>query len=366
MRSGKFTYIGENKKVFLPNQLPPDPKLHIDSELRTLLSDAEKALLVLEGALGVSSEEDLNPLFLFELINSLGVDDDEISFEDYFAAKACGGGDFAERADNLYLAFRLGLRLLKDVGRSSHIFKSVHSEMNKSAGGNDAADYRDSQTTFGNGAGHFPPPPGEIPRLMNELENYIATDISYPVLINAALIHAQFEMIHPFASGNGTIGRLLFLLHLKWKGVLAVPAITISYALRLNRLEYFDKLSELEINGSWEDWIKFFLRMIAASAKHTTQVLYKKADLGRGISNLLIEKNLVSPASVELQRLLFVQPVVTIPFLTESLRFTKQTANATVTKFREENILKETTGHTRNRIFVLSGFFESFDYQTTN
>ena len=95
---------------------------------------------------------------------------------------------------------------------------------------------------------------------MSDLEKYINNDGETELLlVKAALIHYQFETIHPFLDGNGRIGRLLVTLFLLDKGVLSTPALYLSYFLKKNRVEYYDRMTEVRAKGNYEQWVKFFL-----------------------------------------------------------------------------------------------------------
>lgn len=365
MRAGNFIFGDDNQRIFIPNPLPPDPKLHFDAEIRSLHTEAEKSIYILAGALRSAQAfpEIINALLTAECVANHSIDGGTISLEDYFTAEASGKPESVAEISNTLSALNLGLNLLKNVGSSSHIFKSVHSELT----GRQSAfsgQYRAEKINFSrqpeSGINYLPPGPESIAELMAGLEKYISTDISYPALINAALIHAQFEMIHPFSSGNGKLGRILILLQLKWKKLLPVPALMISQLLYKNSPEYFGRLAALETGGDWESWIKFFLGIVRLSAEHSVRAISALSALKNRTLSSMIEKKFVSPAAIELMQLLFEQPAVTLPFLTERLRFTKQTANVTAGRFVEEKILIEKTGRMRNRVFIFQDFFSSF------
>ena len=109
---------------------------------------------------------------------------------------------------------------------------------------------------------------------LDDLEHYINTDTPYPPLIDAALIHYQFETIHPFLDGNGRIGRLLILLYFIEKSLLTKPVIYVSYFLKKNQLEYYDRISEVRRTGNYEQWIRFFLEAVNAAAIDATETIW--------------------------------------------------------------------------------------------
>ena len=134
-------------------------------------------------------------------------------------------------------------------------------------------EFRSSQNWIG-GAGstlknarYIPPNVMDMVECMSDLEKYMNSEDTLDTLIQAALIHYQFESIHPFLDGNGRVGRLLITLFLMEKKVLSSPALYISYFLKSNRIEYYDRMSEVRVKGNYEQWVKFFLRAVGESAQ---------------------------------------------------------------------------------------------------
>ena len=196
---------------------------------------------------------------------------------------------------------------------------------------------------------------------MEDLDQYISSDISYPVFVNAALIHAQLEMIHPFASGNGLTGRVLLLLHFIWKKKLSLPVLQISSILNKRKNEYFDRLGDLERNNNWDGWVKFFLKGIIESANKTRDILINIIRLENNDYNKFIEKEFATTASLKLFDYILSNPVVSVPKITSALRYSKQTTNLLIAKFLEENILQEATGKRRYRVYYYKKLINLFD-----
>ena len=124
-------------------------------------------------------------------------------------------------------------------------------------------------------ARYIPPNPEDMKQAMSDLEKYINSDNESDLLIKASLIHYQFETIHPFLDGNGRVGRLLITLFLMEKKRLNTPALYISYYLKNNRIEYFDRMSEVRNKNNYEQWIKFFLRAIKESSEDAVETINK-------------------------------------------------------------------------------------------
>ena len=343
--------------------LPPLPKLRVDSEYLGLISEIDRKLAKIDGCCLLDS----NGLFT-ELLNireaafSIDMDYPEkspIEFDSYFLNLA----ESKDKIDRYNKSLLLGQKLLKDVSSVSHIIKSIHKELfeieNAGAGlfRKRQVWIRDSAKEKNNSV-YIAPDDEEIIPLMNDLEVYLAMDISYPAVINAALIHAQFEMIHPFESRNGLVGRILIHLHFLWKKRLANSVLQISKALNKHKLEYFDRLEDLEKNNNWNGWIKFFLRMIDESATETLWLFNKIHQQKEKDLNLIIEKDFASTASICMLNFITRNPVFTISQITEKLGYTKQTINLLIKRFVDEKLIEEISGKKRYRTYTYKTIYD--------
>ena len=351
--------------------LPPFPKIRFDSEIYALINEADKSLYLLEGAINVlpSNHFLISSLTIIESLNSLRIDGYKLNLSDVFSMMIQEDQEELKNILGYLHALLLAQKLLRDVSSSSHIIKSIHKELAYYLSQGDLlrGEYRKTQTWVGqyssgkNDAKYIPPSPEEIEPLMKDFEAYIASDLSYPFVVNAALIHAQFEMIHPFETNNGLVGRILLQLHFLWKKRLSVPVLQISHILNNKKAEYFDRLEDLEKNNSWESWIKFFLKIIIDSSIHTSHIIKNISDLELSDYQTILDKGFVSAPLLKVFELIFCKPFISLPFITKELGLNKQTANVLITKLLEENILKETTGKQRYRIFVYKKLMDILD-----
>lgn len=342
--------------------LPPIPKIRLDSEIYALINEADKSLYLLEGAISVLSSSHflLSTLTILESLNSLRIDGYKLNLADVFSVMIQEDQEELKNIFNYMNALSLTQKLLRNVSSSSHIIKSIHKELAHDLSHGDLlpGEYRKTQTWVGqyssgkSDAKYIPPSPGEIEPFMKEFETYIASDISYPFVVNAALIHAQFEMIHPFETNNGLVGRILLQLHFLWKKRLSLPVLQISHVLNNKKTEYFDRLEDLEKNNSWASWIKFFLKIIIESASRTSFIIKNISELELNDYQTILDKEFVSAPLLKVFELIFRRPFISLPFITKELGLNKQTANVLISKLLEENILNETTGKQRYRIFV--------------
>lgn len=355
----------------LLSPLPPNPKIRLDSEIYGLISEADKSLYLLEGAMNVlpAGHFLVSTLTTLESLKSLKIDGCNQNITDIFSRVIQEDQEDLKNILGYVRALTLAQKSLRNVSSSSHIIKSIYKELTHELSEENllSGDYRKTRILVGqysSGKGdakYIPPPPGEVEPLMKDFETYIASDLSYPFVVNAALIHAQFEMIHPFETNNGLVGRILLQLHFLWKKRLSIPVLQISHVLSNRRTEYFDRLGDLEKNNSWDSWIKFFLKIIIESALHTSRIIKNISDLEfRDYQNIL-NKGFASTPSLKIFELIFHKPIISLPFITKELGLNKQTANVLLAKFLEENILEETTGKQRYRIFVYKKLMDILD-----
>ncbi len=331
----------------IPNSLPPSPKLKLDSELLTLISETEKLLSQIELLTNFTSDGFYNLIKVNETINSYSLDyNTGWNLESYFF-----NSETEQQTNKLIHSTEVAQKILKDV-KPSRLIKTIHKELSEEK---TAGEFRTDEPTFSL------PSVGEVPELMNSLEQYLINDVSYHPLVNVALVHAQFEMIHPFNSHNGVVGRTLMQLHLVWKKKLSIPVLQISKILRGKKIEYFDRLDDLARNNNWNGWVKFMLRVFYEAALLTLQYLTKLHASAEQNTKLLIEKNLVTTASLKLIDLLKTKPVITIQQLTSELNYSKQTLSVIISKLLEELIIEEVSGKQRYRIFKCRNFLSSIE-----
>ena len=178
---------------------------------------------------------------------------------------------------------------------------------------------------------------------------FLHTDSDLPLLINCALVHYQFETIHPFLDGNGRLGRLLITFYLYWKGALQYPLLYLSYYLKIHRQEYYDRLNLVRERGDYEQWIIFFLKGIIWTSESALQTIKKLLQLQEDHKKRLISKKLSTPYAISLLDYLFERPHLTINDVADHLKISYQGAKALVDQFVTTEILKEITGKRRDK-----------------
>ena len=261
---------------------------------------------------------------------------------------------------NYVKAMRYGLGRLKneDFPMSLRLLREIHGVLMQQVRGGKLAftpgEFRTSQNWIGGSnlrtARFIPPPPDAMLESLGNLERYMHAENNLPVLIRCALIHYQFETIHPFNDGNGRLGRLLITFYLVWQGVLDEPMLYLSAYLKAHQQEYYDRLMQARISGNFDAWISFFLEgivSVSAQVLNTTQRIQQleRRDIDRLITSP------VGPSGVLLLRLLMLQPVVRVKDVERHLNVSYSKANTLVAVSEAIGLLEQITAGRRNRKF---------------
>jgi Fic family protein len=205
-------------------------------------------------------------------------------------------------------------------------------------------------------AAFIPPPPALVTQSMGELEKFLYAKDTIPPLVKIALIHAQFETIHPFLDGNGRIGRLLIAFYLVWKEILSKPLLYLSYYLKKYRSDYYGLLEKIRTDGAWEEWIKFFLKGVYVTSAEAAATAREIIGLKEKLHEELYSRSIASIYGVKLVDLLFAKPVISVGDVIEGLKVSKETASELVRKFDAAGILTEITGKRRYRKYAFSQY----------
>ncbi len=333
------------------------PKLRLDSEIYSLINSIDAAIYRLDGMASLIVEEDPSSKLLpsIEAFYSLLIDkyiDDGNRVRFFSIYENANVQDLITRYIQSIL---LGQKLIRDVSKSSYIIKTIHKEFFKRHDElrNKSGEFRKSEAEIHNKNFSVP---DDTTSLMNNFENYLSSDYSYPAVVNVAIVHALFELIHPLPFANGLVGRMLILLHLNWKKMLSSPSIIFSKVLYDKKLEYFDRLQDLTKNNNWDGWIKFFLRSFLESANGSTSLIKKIYLLKSFEYNKILSSDFAAPSLLKLFNYTFSKPIFTIPEITVYLNITKQTAGIVLQKLIELDIIAEKTGQKRNRVFTHKNF----------
>ena len=248
-------------------------------------------------------------------------------------------------------------RLIRDIHRI--LLNGVRGEK-KTPG-----DFRISQNWIGGSmpstAVYVPPLVEDLPDCLKDLELFINNEeIDTPDLIKIAIIHYQFESIHPFLDGNGRIGRLLIPLYLQSKKYLDNPCLYISFFFEKNRDLYYQKLNDVRIKNDMTGWVKFFLEAIIETAKIAKEKFKKVVELTKKIDNQISNLNVKYDNAKKIIDYFYNEPYSSRKKISETLQMPESTVNGVINELKKANIIKETTGYSKNQIFVLSEYVEIF------
>jgi len=273
-----------------------------------------------------------------------------------------------EEVVNYVRAMNYGLERLATLPLSLRLIREIHAQLMSGARGADRSpgEFRRSQNWVGPGgaslsqATFVPPPVPEMTEALHDLENFLHEDGDLPVLVRCGLVHAQFETIHPFLDGNGRVGRLLITFQLVHAGVLHRPLLYISHYLKRHRAEYYDRLGAVRQDGGWEGWLRFFLRGVAETAEEATATAEAIVRLREEHRALLQDEGL-GLNGLRLLDLLFRRPLLNVGLIRDELGVAFNTANKLAEQLEALDLLEETTGGQRNRVFRYTPYWRLLD-----
>ena len=358
--SGEMKY-----KSFKPTPLPI--KINPDAEMISLLTDATKSLAVLD-----TLSKYIPNMNLFvsmyvrkEALLSSQIEGTQATLEDVLdpLIEKNANQNVAD-VINYIKATEFALKRLNSLPLCNRLIKETHEVLMKNVRGQEKnpGEFRYSQNWIGSAgstlknARYIPPNPEDMNSAMSDLEKYINSDDELDYLIQAALIHYQFETIHPFSDGNGRIGRLLITLFLMEKKRLNTPALYISYYLKNNRIEYYDRMSEVRNKNNYEQWIKFFLRAIKESSEDAARSINKLSELHNKNIAIIEKLGRASKTAREIFDYLEKNPIIDIKKTSEDLSLAFSTVSASVKRLEECGILMQTNNANRNRVFAYEDY----------
>ena len=351
--------------AFVPSPLPPS--LTFDNKTVNLLSAADNAL----GRLGGMSLQLVNPylvsnpLLRREAILSSrieGTNTTPANLALFEVGEESSDRDEAREVQNYILAMNHGLKMLAKIPVCLRLCREVHRVLMAGARGENQTpgEFRRDQNWIGphgepiTAARFVPPPVPQMTACLTDFDRYINSQTDIPILVRLALIHYQFEAIHPFRDGNGRVGRLLIPLILCSEGQLATPMLYLSSYLEKNKDAYTDLLLAVSARGAWVEWIHFFLRGVTECSVGAIDQLQALMTLRESYRQQFSGAR----QSVLLTRLideLFQRPAVTIKGVATKFSVSFGSANKSIKKLVEAGILAEATGRQRRQVFLARG-----------
>lgn len=373
-RPGRLILIPEGGHAFVP--APAPRKMALDSQTVSVLAEASQSLGVLKGVgqtlpsatlfvrLFIRREAELSSriegtyatqqeLVLFE-VNPEG----EPSKPD------------VREVSNYVASLDHGLKRLTELPVCLRMVRELHEQLMRAVRGSEKGpgEFRTRQNWIGQHdqsiahARYVPPPVKELHDCLSDFEKLLHDEHNLPFLVRLAIIHYQFEAIHPFLDGNGRVGRLLLPLLLAEKKVLPQPLLHLSAFFEQHRTEYYEGLLDVSRKGAWQAWIQFFLRAVIAQAEEAADRAKQLLDLREEYR----EKAQTINSSARILKLvdgLFLTPGLEISATAKSLDLSFPTVQSYVSDLVEAGILHEVTGQKRNRIFLATGIFRVMNRQ---
>jgi Fic family protein len=367
------TTLGEAVQAFVPHPLPPtDPPLAADSHA-TVNHRAEMALARLGGVAGLVPSVDwlLYSAIRREALLTSQIEGTQATLTDLFddeAGQVLANTADVEEVTNYLRAFRLvrdNLRSEAGLPISVRLLCDAHRLLLDGArgAGKQPGELRRSQNCIGGArpgrAAFVLPPPDQVPGLLAELERFIHDPApALPPLVRVALVHVQFETIHPFLDGNGRIGWLLIAALLEQWGLLPEPLVYLSGYLKQHQAEYYRRLSDVRTEGDWEGWVGFFLDGVETAATDAERGIVAMASLINVDRKRLLAAPRVGAVALRLFELLPLMPRFTIEQTRQKLDTTFPTATAAVKLLQDLGIVSELTGQKKNRLFSYAAYVE--------
>ena len=370
-RAGRFLQAqdgADGYRAFHPKPLPPDPPLNIDGAIQQLLDRANQALGRLDGITLLLPDPDqfLYTFIRKEAVVSSQIEGTQSSLSDLllFENDAAPGvpREDAQETANYIAAMDHGVKQIENTGglpMSSRLLREIHGVLLQSGRGADKSpgEFRRDQNWLGGtrpaNARFVPPPWPEVVPAMSNLERYLHDEFgATPLLIKAAVAHAQFETIHPFLDGNGRVGRLLITLLMCSEGILRRPLLYLSLYFKQNRDVYYDRLQRVCVDGAWEDWLRFFLEGVLDVAESTTETTRRIVRMLERDRQTIHEFGRAAGTAHRVHDLAARFVVVRAPWTANALGLTEPPVYGAIGRLEEAGILREVTGRQRGKLYV--------------
>lgn len=370
--SGKVIKIGAEQYAFVPASLPP--KIEYDAKLVLALSRADTALSALDGlARQLPDPTTIVGQYLRrEAVLSSRIEGTVAKVSDLLLEEAEPAPELRAKLPkdvlevrNYVMALEQGIEKMKKLPLSLRLVRELHRRLmwdvdaNRARGG----EFRTTQNWIGPlastlaTASFVPPPPNEMQTALHDWEGFLHTRDVMPELIQCAVMHQQFETIHPFVDGNGRIGRMLITLFLIDRGRLSHPILYLSEYLEANRQEYYERLQRVRTHGDWTGWLHYFLAGVTETSQHGAALAGELIKLREKLRSSVQAR----PRAQELVDRLFINPYVTAANVAGFLKVSAPTARALIELLEGKGILKEITRRSWGRMWVASGILTTME-----
>ena len=365
--SGDIAYYS-----FHPSKLPPEPPIVLDEDMTDKLIKAHKVLAVLDDRASYIPNLELfvSKYVQKEAILSSQIEGTQATLEDIFNYNNQSNINAdVEEVVNYIKATKYAIKRMETLPLCNRLLAETHKVLLSGGRGRDKnpGEFRKSQNWIGPAgstiktARYIPPDISFMSDALSDLERYINEDGGLDDLIKIALIHYQFETIHPFLDGNGRIGRLLIVLYLMNKGIIKTPTLYMSLYLKENKIEYYDRMSAVRETGDYEQWIKFFLNGIYVSGISAVETADKLISLRNTNLNKLNSQG-YTQRTMDTMRTLFSylekHPIIEIGKTAEDLSMAYNTVATAVLKFEALGIISLVRNQSRNKTYKYTQYID--------
>ena len=363
--TGEMTYPS-----FRPAPLPPNPPIALSGELVAKLVDANKKLAALDGLSARIPNMDLfvSMYVRKEALLSSQIEGTQCTLDDILnPLMEENTNRNVSDVVNYIKATEFALNRLHSLPLCNRLIKETHAVLMEGVRGQEKSpgEFRYSQNWIGGqgstiqNARYIPPNPEDMQTAMSDLEKYMNGDDSLDPLIQAALIHYQFETTHPFLDGNGRVGRLLITLFLMEKGILSRPALYISYFLKMNRIEYYDRMTQVRKTGDYEQWVMFFLQALSDSAGDAIQTIDALTALhNQSVAKLGAFSKRQQTNLLKLFAYIETNPIIDIQKTAAALGLSYNTVSKMVMILVAEGILRQTDKAGKAKIYSYAEYLD--------
>jgi Fic family protein len=371
--TGQIILTQRGYYTFIPAPLPP--KLNWTLPLVSALSEAERDLSRLATLAGAFPFPHLllQAFIRREAVLSSRIEGTRATLAELYTYESAQlsfleSHDDVREVHNYVAALDYGLERLKSFPTSLRFIREIHEKLMQGVrGGNlTPGEFRRTQNWIGAAgstlttATYVPPPVDEMNLALADLEKFIHASTDIPTLVRAAMIHYQFEAVHPFLDGNGRIGRLLMALLLAEWQVLPQPLLNLSVYFERYRQEYYDHLLAVSQRGDWEAWLRFFLRGVSTQAQDSV-VRMERLEAIHTRYQPIVNSERNSERIGAVVDFLFGRPIFTAKQLSESMDMPFKTARQYIEKLVQTGIVREVTGYARNQIYHADEIFKALD-----
>ena len=350
--------------TFTPKTLFNSNCIDIDTEVTSLLSQAHRLLGILEGISQYAPNIDTCTEMIIkkEALLSCQIDGINAPFSDIF-----GMGDNQNATARQALNCTSAMKYACNKPISNKLICEIHDILMNGSDNDAIGSFRTTQIFLhpcfiGNMKVYNPTAPEDMMPVLDDLEKFISADNQYDVLIKSALIHYQFETIHPFNGGNGRIGRILAMSVLLQHKMLSKPIIALSHYLFYNKVEYFDRISSVQNFGDYTQWVKCFIKAIIVATDNSIRMIERCISLRDNNVQKIMTLRKASKNTMLVYEYIEKNPIIGVRDVSDELDLSFNTVAKAVGALVAIGILKQTNGQSRHRCFVFENLVKIFEF----